>query len=220
MELDNLHNLIDFRLSPNHVANEAARMTEVAGFRCPTDVANTRPAAGGAVNYYPNKGTSTLWQDPNANGFMFRNSGTRFSDIRDGTSHTAAFCERILTDGSNGIISPIADVFLAVGTPATADQAVQLCDAVDINNLANQFPLFMGAPWIDGQHGYLHVNGPNKRSCGFFPTHASMPPSSYHPGGVNLLLCDGSVQFIPNSIDITIWRALGTRQGGEPVTGW
>jgi prepilin-type processing-associated H-X9-DG protein len=175
--------------------------------------------AGGAVNYYPNKGTSTLWQDPNANGVMFRNSGIRFADIVDGTSNTAIFCERVLTDGSNGIVSPIADVFLASGTPTTADEAIQLCDAVDIGNLANQFPLFMGAPWIDGQHGYLHVNGPNKRSCGFFPTHASMPPSSFHPSGVNLLRCDGSVQFVAETISLPAWRALGTRHGGETEIG-
>lgn len=220
LELANLQDSIDFRFAPGHAVNSLPRTTEIAGFRCPSDVENTRVSSGGAVNYYPNKGTSTLWQDPKANGFMYRNSATRFADIKDGTSHTAAFSERLITDGSNGMISPIADVFLATGTPATADEAVQLCAAVDITNLANQFPLFMGAPWIDGQHGYLHVDGPNKRSCGFFPTHASMPPSSYHPGGVNLLLCDGSVQFVPNSIELLTWRAIGTRQGGEVMAAW
>ena len=33
--------------------------------------------------------------------------------------------------------------------------------------------------------------------------------------GVNLLLADGSVRFINSDIDMTIWRALGTRAGGE-----
>lgn len=220
MELTNIHTAIDFRLSPHHPANSTARLAEVTGFRCPSDVENPLPTAGGAVNYYPNKGTSPIWQDPKADGFMFRNSGVRFADIKDGTSHTAAFCERVLTDGSNGIVSPIADVFLAMGSPTSADEAIAMCDAVDITNLAFQFPLFMGAPWIDGQHGYLHVNVPNKRSCGFFPTHASMPPSSFHPTGVMLLRCDGSVQFIAETIDLSAWRALGTRNGGEiPMVG-
>ena len=38
---------------------------------------------------------------------------------------------------------------------------------------------------------------------------------SYHTGGVNLLLCDGSVHFISNGIGPGTWRALGTRAGGE-----
>jgi prepilin-type N-terminal cleavage/methylation domain-containing protein len=219
MELQNIHSNIDFRYLPNHQINNTARLVEVTGFRCPTDTDNPLPTAGGAINYYPNKGTSPIWQDPKANGFMFRNSGIRFAEITDGTSHTAAFCERVLTDGSNGIISPIADVFLASGSPVTADDAVNLCNSVDISNLGNQFPLFMGAPWIDGQHGYLHVNTPNTRSCGFYPTHASMPPSSFHPVGVNLLRCDGSVQYLVDTIDINVWRALGTRNGGEVPFG-
>jgi prepilin-type N-terminal cleavage/methylation domain-containing protein/prepilin-type processing-associated H-X9-DG protein len=41
---------------------------------------------------------------------------------------------------------------------------------------------------------------------------------SYHAGGVNALFMDGSVKFISNSIDQATWRALGTRNGGEPVT--
>ena len=41
---------------------------------------------------------------------------------------------------------------------------------------------------------------------------------SYHPGGVNTVFVDGSVHFITNSISQTTWRALGTRNGGEPVS--
>jgi prepilin-type N-terminal cleavage/methylation domain-containing protein/prepilin-type processing-associated H-X9-DG protein len=40
---------------------------------------------------------------------------------------------------------------------------------------------------------------------------------SRHPGGVNVALCDGSVRFVTNSIDWTVWQALGTSQGGEVV---
>jgi len=38
---------------------------------------------------------------------------------------------------------------------------------------------------------------------------------SRHPGGVNALLCDGSVHFIIDSVSITVWRSLGTIAGGE-----
>lgn len=219
LELTALHEAIDFDRPVMDPVNQEPRTTEVPGFRCPSDFDNPQPMAGGAVNYYPNKGTTTLWMDPRANGFIFRNSETRFADLLDGSSYTAAFCERLLTDGSNGIVSDKADVFLAVGTPATADEAVAMCEQIDITDLANQFPIFMGAPWMDGKHGYQHVNGPNQRSCGFHPSHASMPPSSRHPGGVHVLWCDGSMRFVTDFVDLQVWRAVGTRHGHERIDG-
>jgi prepilin-type N-terminal cleavage/methylation domain-containing protein/prepilin-type processing-associated H-X9-DG protein len=38
---------------------------------------------------------------------------------------------------------------------------------------------------------------------------------SYHPGGVNAAMCDGSVQFFSNNIAWATWQALGTSHGGE-----
>ena len=38
---------------------------------------------------------------------------------------------------------------------------------------------------------------------------------SYHAGGVNALLADGSVKFFKDSINVQTWRALSTTQGGE-----
>ena len=38
---------------------------------------------------------------------------------------------------------------------------------------------------------------------------------SRHAGGVNVLLADGSVRFVRNTIDLTTWKALGTMDGGE-----
>ena len=40
---------------------------------------------------------------------------------------------------------------------------------------------------------------------------------SYHPGGVNALLGDGSVRFVKDR-DGQTWRALGTVAGGEVIT--
>jgi prepilin-type processing-associated H-X9-DG protein len=39
-----------------------------------------------------------------------------------------------------------------------------------------------------------------------------------HPGGVNVLFCDGSVKFIKNSVSIPTWRALSTQDAGEVVS--
>ncbi len=41
---------------------------------------------------------------------------------------------------------------------------------------------------------------------------------SRHPGGLNFALADGSVRFIPNAIDLQLYRALATVAGGEPVS--
>ncbi len=58
------------------------------------------------------------------------------------------------------------------------------------------------APGID-----LDVNTEDENNGG--PTYAAVTARSYHPGGVNCLLCDGSVRFIKNSINWVTWRLLG-----------
>jgi prepilin-type N-terminal cleavage/methylation domain-containing protein len=228
MEQGPLHDMVDFHQLHTAAVNHPARLAEVIGFRCPSDFPNPIPDTGGAINYMANKGSGIVWRDasgpntglPQPNGVFYFRSATRFGDIVDGLSNTAAYSERVLADGSNGIVSPVADVFFHPGAPMTPDQATQMCQELDINNLAFQFPLFMGAPWLNGQHTYLHVTPPNSRSCGFFTVlRAVMPPSSQHPAGVNLTLCDGSTQFVRNSIDIVTWRALGTRRNREPIIG-
>jgi prepilin-type processing-associated H-X9-DG protein len=42
--------------------------------------------------------------------------------------------------------------------------------------------------------------------------------SSYHPGGVNVLMADGAVRFAKESVVPSTWWALGTRAGGEVVS--
>jgi len=41
---------------------------------------------------------------------------------------------------------------------------------------------------------------------------------SYHAGGVNAVFGDGSVRFIRDTIDPTVWYNMGTRAGGEALT--
>lgn len=227
MDQANVYNQLNFSLGITNAANTPAVNRELQGMRCPSDSQNNISGAGGATNYMANKGNGIVWLGvltppnvgfPEQNGVMYYQSCVRFGDITDGTSSTAAFSERVLADGNNGIVSPVADVFFSPLAPTTQDQAMQMCAAVDITNLSNQFPLFMGAPWAHGQHTYLHVTGPNSRSCGFFTQlRAVMPPSSKHVGGCHLQLCDGSVRFVNDSVDLVVWRALGSRAGGEVI---
>ena len=42
--------------------------------------------------------------------------------------------------------------------------------------------------------------------------------SSYHPGGVNVGMADGSARFIKSSVSIPTWWALGTKGNGEVVS--
>lgn len=227
MEQQNLFNALNFSLPYSDPTNNTVLMTNVNTLICPSDFPNPIPARGAQTNYMADMGSWIIWQSasgPNAglappNGVFFGNSSTRFASVIDGLSNTGFFSERVMADGSNAIVSPKSDVFFSPAAPVTLDDAVNQCNAIDITNLANQFPLFMGAPWVNGQHVFQHVMTPNKRSCGFFTAlRASMPPSSYHPGGVNLLMGDGSVRFMKDSVNLATWRALGTIQGGEVIS--
>lgn len=220
IEQDAVYKTIDFTRPPTDPVNTTARTAEINTFRCPSDRSqNPMPTAGGPTNYMANTGTLPFFVIPNPalfNGVFYVNTALKFADIRDGTSSTAFFSERLMADGSNGLVSPVEDVFFNPSDPADSNAAYATCQAVDISNLSNQFPLFMGAPWIHHQHRYQHISPPNGRSCGYFVVGKStMPPSSRHTGGVNLLLGDGSVRMVRDSIDLPTWRGLGTREGNE-----
>ncbi|HMF38389.1 MAG TPA: H-X9-DG-CTERM domain-containing protein [Isosphaeraceae bacterium] len=69
---------------------------------------------------------------------------------------------------------------------------------------------------------YYHIMPPNQPSCNtpaaYGVIDSFIAASSFHPGGVNVLLMDGSVRFIKSSINLSVWNALGTRAGGEVLS--
>jgi prepilin-type N-terminal cleavage/methylation domain-containing protein/prepilin-type processing-associated H-X9-DG protein len=227
LEQTPVYNSINFDFYYQDPTNNTVMMTVINGFICPSALPDPAPSFGAQTNYMANMGSGIVWQSaiginagmPQPNGVFYDDSATTFAAITDGLSNTTFFSERVLADWNNGIISPVADVFFSPAAPTTPDQAMQLCQAVNIYDPSSQFPLFMGAPWLCGQHIFLHVTPPNSRSCGFFIyLRAVMPPSSYHPGGLNVVFGDGSVKFIKNSVNLQTWRALGTRAGGEVIS--
>lgn len=212
--------------------NKQARMAQVPVFLCPSDPDELPLEEGGRSNYFANQGNSLLHgnpptdpSDPNfgfpaPNGIFFLNSRVKFQDIMDGTSHTAAFSEKIKGDGSNAIITEESDTFAPDTDPETMDEAVADCNACDINDLTKQGQSYIGVPWLRAYHSnsqYYHINKPNGRSCMYPPGRIMTTAGSRHPGGVHVLMCDGSVHFINDTIDIATWRGMGTRAGKENI---
>jgi prepilin-type processing-associated H-X9-DG protein len=76
---------------------------------------------------------------------------------------------------------------------------------------------------MNGHYGdtlYNHGLTPNSSTfdCGATSGNTGLTAArSRHSGGVMALLCDGSVRFVSENIDLAIWRSLATRMGGEVV---
>lgn len=234
LEQNNAAEQIDFTAPWNAAKNAVARTLKVATFLCPSDPQSNNPLDWGGTTYRGNQGSGILWgipsqnpSDPNfampaPNGVFFLNSYLRFRDIGDGLSNTVAFSEHSQGDFSNAVSSR-SDTFWPRTTPANADEAYQQCEAIDPSDLQYQRVSNVGAPWIYGYHSntiYFHVSPPNKRSCMFPPGRIGTTAKSSHPAGVLVAKCDGSVAFVTDSIDLAIWRALGTRSGKDSAGGF
>ena len=61
--------------------------------------------------------------------------------------------------------------------------------------------------------------GDCRYTSGGYPNDATFAnTSSNHPGGVNVMMADGSVRFVKSTIGQNIWWALGTRANGEVIS--
>jgi prepilin-type N-terminal cleavage/methylation domain-containing protein len=226
MEQGNIYNQIDLTASANSPANAGPTGMTIKILLCPSDRTNQTPPGQGGNNYFANYGTEPqFFQNSSvANGvFALREAsgGIRLTDVTDGTSNTAAFSELRKGDYNSARYSP-QDWLNAssLGMPTTVDQAYSLCQSIDATNLSYQW-LSSGGEWLnDNATGtaYLHCGPPNSTNCGF-PANLRfcVNANSDHINGVNLVLCDGSVRFVTNSISLPTWRALGTRALGETL---
>jgi prepilin-type processing-associated H-X9-DG protein len=78
-----------------------------------------------------------------------------------------------------------------------------------------------GRAWADGDYNstlYNHYDLPNSPNPDIVRHNNPgwKAARSLHGSGVNVLLGDGSVRFVADAIDLPTWRALATRDGGEP----
>ena len=248
LEQGNLFNSINFSLPPETPGmagavpfmpayqnpsrdNATASRTQVAAFICPSD-GPPLPEWAGATNYLGNQqswacdisenNASTIAPGEAPRGIFYFGSAVRLADIIDGTSQTAFFSEK--TRGQ-GVPNPKTDQLIFT-SQVSQDATYQACQSLPITAL----PLTsrQGMSWVMGEMcctTYNHVAPPNSKSCASpnFPGNMAnmamqIPPSSRHPGGVNMLFGDGSVKFLKESVSLNTWRALGTRNGGETIS--
>jgi prepilin-type N-terminal cleavage/methylation domain-containing protein/prepilin-type processing-associated H-X9-DG protein len=213
--------------------NAVACRTVVNMFLCPSDVFPSDPDWKAQCNYLGNLGAqflcdlseqlpSTLVPSEKPNGVLYYQSHVRITDISDGTSSTALFSEKLR---GQGVPNPRTDMFV-MPNQTSLDATYQTCMGLDPTT-ATPLTSKQSYSWVMGEMcctTYNHVAPPNTRTCAGTPFPGNManmamqvPPSSAHTNGVNLLLCDGSVRFVTNGVNLLTWRALGTRNGGEVV---
>jgi prepilin-type N-terminal cleavage/methylation domain-containing protein/prepilin-type processing-associated H-X9-DG protein len=220
VEQDNLQRLVDYTTPPTSSTNLTASQTRVGLFVCPSDPANGKvpgmPEFGS--NYVANNGSGTIGFGLIASGDgLFNQSPIRFADITDGTSNTAAFSESILGNGQVPANAASADPrFIVIEVPGGNDPTPAACDSA-----SGAISVRRGGKWIDGHYGntlYNHYYTPNPSTwdCGNGSHNKGLSTArSFHAQGVNILHADGSVRFVRNSISLSTWRALSTRNTGE-----
>jgi prepilin-type processing-associated H-X9-DG protein len=226
-------NTINFSVAYNNAANATALAQTVPIFMCPSNNLQAAiPAGWAATTYRACQGSDISWDIPsttvggqnyglpNPSGAFYVDSAVTLTQITDGTSNTASFSEHVTGDFSAAVATVNSDTFEPGTYPATPDQAVSYCAAVAPTNLSQQGYSNIGAPWLYGYHSttiYFHVSLPNTMSCMYPPQRISTTANSYHTGGVNLALCDGSVRFATNNVSLATWRAVGTIAGGDII---
>ena len=88
---------------------------------------------------------------------------------------------------------------------------------------------YLGSDWFQGMYGYTlgntllppNFNIPNCRTCGWdgdWDCPGTYGLSSFHPGGCNVCMADGSVKFLKSTTAMNIVWGLGTRNNGEVIS--
>lgn len=226
MEQNNLYDTLIFQESgPGNwgsgSANTAAAETVISGFRCPSMPLPEHMNYNGIelrvpVSYRANAGNdissddtstrtipdSTSLEMVNLNGAMFACSSIRFADFTDGLSNTVFLGEsqtdpEFVKDGQG------MD-FWQIGS-GQADPC--RCDG---GTGGTEFTEAMGSMLVQPN---LRLRNPAAHG-----TLMEVAFGSWHPGGVSMFtMGDNSTRTIADSVDLTVYQALGSRNGGEVI---
>lgn len=193
-EQTSIHQTYDFRVRFDNAKNAAAVLVKVPIYMCPSmrdDLVNNQY---GPSHYAANAGTQ-----PGANdGVLFPMSCVRFQDIRDGTSRTIAAGE------------------LAYYVGGWAQGAVNTgggggCGGGGGGGTGQAFARSVLRWWQYASSTAPGINPPQTASnC-----ERQLQFSSVHTGGGHFVFADGHADFLSDTLDVNIFRALLTRSGGE-----
>jgi prepilin-type N-terminal cleavage/methylation domain-containing protein len=240
LDQSNLYNSVDLTLAWDF--QQAIDGLKIPIFACPSDPRSdeARDPGKGKVTLYPtnygfNFGTWFVF-DPTTgrggDGAFYPNARLSFAAFTDGTSTTMLAAEVKAWQPyrrNGGPPSPIP--------PANAEQAKAVIAS------APQFKNTGHTEWPDGRvhhHGFTTTLPPNtfvpcqvagndfgcdynswqegKNGRNGSLGYAIVTSRSYHAGIVLAAMLDGSVRSISENIDLSVWRAAGTRQGGEVIS--
>lgn len=206
--------------------NATASSSQVAIFLCPSDSGDL---GGPGNNYRGNVGVGPLaaaWAEyrDSGNGLFQDVTPTSAADVTDGLSRTAALSERLRGSASSARIFPERDFWPMPNYVQTGDELLRGCQLAARKGTV---PMITGGgtTWFytGRQHTlYSHTQSPNGKTPDCLMPSMRIPfgmstARSWHLGGVNAVMGDGSTRFVSDSIDPAAWRGLGTRNGGEII---
>jgi prepilin-type N-terminal cleavage/methylation domain-containing protein/prepilin-type processing-associated H-X9-DG protein len=161
--------------------------------------------------------------------------GPSIVSLTDGTSNTAMFSEVMRSTTAWNAGSGIRDNMTVIinsgnaGYNETNGMTIPMCNAGSSWSSSIKYVGFQYYRNLPSNFLYTHTlpinwnkrvfSGTQRYSCGstsFSSMHIAA--SSYHTGGANTCMADGSVRFNNESITPEVWLALGTKSGGEPVS--
>ena len=181
-------------------------------YMVPTPVPNPNYAyAGGNYVVCTGSGTGTTYDIRFAtDGLFYYGAAKGFQEISDGTSNTLMMSESLLGSGHDTTGPTPEDATRQAGWPAaygsfnSSGPGFPGVSNPDLASVAAGCTSWQGNPcsaWINGRplfsamSTYLPPNSPipdiaGKQHMGFFAARSN------HPGGVDILLADGSVRFV------------------------
>jgi prepilin-type N-terminal cleavage/methylation domain-containing protein/prepilin-type processing-associated H-X9-DG protein len=161
---------------------------------------------GGVLDYARNPNIPSVSAPNHAPAAFQMNRPVKISTISDGTSHTMIVGE--ILKGVTGDDNEYRGVFWYdhVGTS-------QILTATGPNSTTPDalYPL-----WCTGKLHLPRLNLPCKLGNPDGTSHMAASRSR-HPGGVQVGMADGSARFVPETIDLAVWQAMGSIKGGEVV---